>query len=852
MSLKLLFTFESTAALVPRLLLKHGGIAHDASSMEEAAKGVQARTRAARLTMPDGEVINGDLAIARHLCRSFPSLESFYPVPAEPNAIERDAAEHDEKALGKVFDYCRTALANRVDHATKGENEELLAIALNVVKDTYLNKDGHVVSDAVSVGDLALLCCLRPWMCVEGRVPFAIRELERKAEAALHGWEEIMEPFDRLAIRAAEDGQDVSAIPPGHSSAWMTGIGPSRPVQPRDVVRLAENVSVDIKKETRLLWLVRSALETPLAPQWRVVGHRPGSGGASAGGDSRPSTRGSLTRSMTHHGGGSDSRGGSRGGLGTPSKSFHPSTRRTDESEDESEKGVRFVNRLSGETTHIHPGATFLLSQISGARKFAESVGVELGISHIRKRPGDAGGAWMRFREMPDEEETKRKAREDAAAGAGSGGGGTGAGAGGTSVPASKRSSVASSRRSSGGHGGGGSGSSTGGGGVSGSEVSKALHEESKKTAEDDAPAGAKRGRRRSAAFLAFAAGVEDDGTGHLTGHGHAGHQVGAGEEEPEGGLKMSMGSLGHEMGMPELSRPTTHTRPDTNMSTRQRLDAADRASRPPESDPDDGYFYHNFFTGREEKHLPGGAVILPANPAAAGSAAAAPRVEQGDTEPESSLLDTDASAHGGTLGRTRASYAASVASSRAKHVSDLKTLFFKSWWYEGGGLPEASINDRKVSGSTMKKHVLDVFYSIEDGSFTVALEGDDKMYSLSHINGKDGPLECWDLHVGARVNVLGRMTSLMQANNSTQRWIDHHAVRLRKLIARMEREVVKYDRAGAAELMRKRKQPEKPGGRNNLRGMLELVDALRRALAKYRPKLAQSIVQSIHDPHAR
>ena len=34
--------------------------------------------------------------------------------------------------------------------------------------------------------------------------------------------------------------------------------------------------------------------------------------------------------------------------------------------------------------------------------------------------------------------------------------------------------------------------------------------------------------------------------------------------------------------------------------------------------------------------------------------------------------------------------------------------------------------------------------------------------------------LECWDLHVGARLNILGRCTTLMQCNLLTGKWLEY------------------------------------------------------------------------------
>ena len=95
--------------------------------------------------------------------------------------------------------------------------------------------------------------------------------------------------------------------------------------------------------------------------------------------------------------------------------------------------------------------------------------------------------------------------------------------------------------------------------------------------------------------------------------------------------------------------------------------------------------------------------------------------------------------------------------------VHELDTLHFKSWWKEGNATPQASSEKRDVNTSAFRRQTVDVFFTIEDGSFKIALDGDDKVYSISHIEGRNGPLECWDLYVGARINMLGRNITLKQ-----------------------------------------------------------------------------------------
>ena len=42
--------------------------------------------------------------------------------------------------------------------------------------------------------------------------------------------------------------------------------------------------------------------------------------------------------------------------------------------------------------------------------------------------------------------------------------------------------------------------------------------------------------------------------------------------------------------------------------------------------------------------------------------------------------------------------------------------------------------------------------------------------------------LECWDLHIGMKLNLLGRKMTLMQADLVTVNWLDQQAIKLRKM----------------------------------------------------------------------
>ena len=57
---------------------------------------------------------------------------------------------------------------------------------------------------------------------------------------------------------------------------------------------------------------------------------------------------------------------------------------------------------------------------------------------------------------------------------------------------------------------------------------------------------------------------------------------------------------------------------------------------------------------------------------------------------------------------------------------------------------------------STVRRYV-EIYFHMATGNFQVVLDQSDKVYTLSHIQGKKGPLEWMDLRIGGQIRVLGR-----------------------------------------------------------------------------------------------
>jgi hypothetical protein len=173
--------------------------------------------------------------------------------------------------------------------------------------------------------------------------------------------------------------------------------------------------------------------------------------------------------------------------------------------------------------------------------------------------------------------------------------------------------------------------------------------------------------------------------------------------------------------------------------------------------------------------------------------------------------------------------------------ASALPVLSFKSWWNEGGS-------------RGVERRYVDIHFSVASGNFQVLLDGSDKVYTLSHIQGRGGlALEGWDLHAGAKIDVLGRKTTLMQTDGATTNWLEHHRRALAGLQARFEGELRKYDRAFRSKAVQGRLRKTRKGsgglgarhqpGSANLRALMNNITFLHGRLAKFRPKLAQKIL---------
>ena len=193
----------------------------------------------------------------------------------------------------------------------------------------------------------------------------------------------------------------------------------------------------------------------------------------------------------------------------------------------------------------------------------------------------------------------------------------------------------------------------------------------------------------------------------------------------------------------------------------------------------------------------------------------------------------------------------------KLERITKLRVLTFKSWWFED--TEEPSLGCGTSVGGGLKKRYVTLTFDLHSNMFCIALEDGSGSGSGSAAvkfsipactsTGQEGGLECWDHHVGARVQLLGKPTTLMQSNGATTEWLEHHASQLRKLKNGLEKQLEKYKMKSVVQALTFEKGPREncgtlngskiaPGGAS-LRQLIIQTEGLVQLLHEYRPKIA-------------
>jgi hypothetical protein len=164
--------------------------------------------------------------------------------------------------------------------------------------------------------------------------------------------------------------------------------------------------------------------------------------------------------------------------------------------------------------------------------------------------------------------------------------------------------------------------------------------------------------------------------------------------------------------------------------------------------------------------------------------------------------------------------------------------LLFRAWFNEEGS-----------SRSSLIRRELALEVHTTTGTFKVRLQGTENEYTLSSLTDrKTGrPLDFLDLHVGAVVSIMGKMTTLAQADLVTSEWIAGEAKHIQSLVAKISDELRKYglNPSGSSvvatpAVFRQKTHPAQPC----LRRELAELEKLYVSLNDIRPKAAQAWAQ--------
>ena len=100
-----------------------------------------------------------------------------------------------------------------------------------------------------------------------------------------------------------------------------------------------------------------------------------------------------------------------------------------------------------------------------------------------------------------------------------------------------------------------------------------------------------------------------------------------------------------------------------------------------------------------------------------------------------------------------------------------------------------------------INSYCLTIRYNIDDGSSIVKFDGVDAKWYMNVLEGPYGPIERWDLFIGAKVRIFGRHLSITSANASVCHWND---VQAKKLMKKQELLRQKIESVGAIPIVRR------------------------------------------------
>ena len=128
------------------------------------------------------------------------------------------------------------------------------------------------------------------------------------------------------------------------------------------------------------------------------------------------------------------------------------------------------------------------------------------------------------------------------------------------------------------------------------------------------------------------------------------------------------------------------------------------------------------------------------------------------------------------------------------------EVMEFESWWNEEGPSrldhppgPGTAIRQLNAQTGHGTKHTMTIFYFSIEQLFQIHIDDTPEPFTIAITRPDGSSLEPWDLYVGARLDVLGRPTTLMKASCETMTWLDRQAGLMMQRIKRLEADLAKF-----------------------------------------------------------
>eukprot|EP00347_Sterkiella_histriomuscorum_P018985 403343410 len=139
---------------------------------------------------------------------------------------------------------------------------------------------------------------------------------------------------------------------------------------------------------------------------------------------------------------------------------------------------------------------------------------------------------------------------------------------------------------------------------------------------------------------------------------------------------------------------------------------------------------------------------------------------------------------------------------------------------------------------------MITVIFNLDGNPHEIIIK--DTKYYVKELYGcekfKNTIVTCWDLHVGAKIDIFGKPTILKQADLKTSEWNKFYGSFLTEMKNTFVEELKKYERK-ALDIKLTRNCEGKTQCSVNLRELIAQVSQLKAKLASFRPLLSDDII---------